>query len=138
LSVYLDASVLVSLFTEDAHTAAAKRIAQFEELIVSDLASAEFSSALAIQVRNGRASAQGARSTFGAFDLWCEEIVTRVEVLSADIRAAQSIIRLLQHALKTADATHISVCRRLDVRLATFDDTMAREAARLGVEVASL
>ena len=42
-------------------------------------------------------------------------------------------MRQLTHPLKTPDATHVMVARRLGATLATFDETLARVAADLGI-----
>jgi uncharacterized protein len=137
LTVYLDTSVVVSLFTRDAHHQRALRLASTQSIVVSDLAAAEFASALAIHSRAGRMSLDGVRLYFAEFDRWVEDLA-RVEVQSSDVRDAERIIRLLQHSLKTADATHIAIARRLGAAMATFDQTMAREAERIGVTLAAL
>ena len=137
MTIYLDTSVVVAMFVDDPHVDRAKRITSTQDLLIlSDLAAAEFCSALAIQVRNGRTSVKDVRAAFGLFDTWCDLVPRRIEVLSADLRAAQTVIRQLDHPLKTPDATHIMIARRIDATLATFDETMAREAARLGVPLA--
>jgi len=136
LTLYLDASVAVSLFTQDAHSNSARRlIGTSELLLVSDLTAGEFSSALAIQHRSGRAAESDVRAAYANFDAWCETIPVRVEVLTSDIRAAQAIVRQLEHPLKLPDAMHIIIARRLGATLATFDATMAREAPRLGLQL---
>ncbi len=134
MTVYLDASVVVSLFVGDAHTERAKRLVSNQALLsLSDLTAAEFSSALAIHYRTGLATDVDVRAAFTLFDTWCELIPNRVEVLSSDIRGAQALIRQLDHPLKTPDAIHIMIARRLNASLATFDNALAREAGRLGL-----
>lgn len=137
MTVYLDASVVVSLFTRDVHHQRALRLAAAEAIVVSDLTAVEFASALSIHVRAGRVSRDGAQLQFAEFDRWAEH-VGRVEVQSSDLRVAERIIRLLQHPLKAPDATHIAIAQRLGIALATFDATMAREAQRLGLELTQL
>ena len=105
-------------------------------LIVSDLAAAEFASALAVRFRARTLSEAEVRNGLLLFDTWQRVSATSEEVLSVDIRDAGRIIRTLEHALKTPDATHIVIARRLGAALATFDVTMAREARRLGLTVA--
>jgi predicted nucleic acid-binding protein len=136
LTTYLDTSVVVSLFTDDAHTERAKYVVSNNDgLIVSDLTAVEFSSALAIQYRSGRASEANVRAAFSAFDGWYELSPERVEVLGSDIRGAAAIIRSLDHPLRAADATHLLISRRLGATLATFDQAMARAAPALGIRV---
>ena len=139
MTTYVDTSVVVSLFADDANTDRARRFALVaESLIISDLTVAEFSSTLAIQYRNGRATEAGVRAAFATFDHWCELVPRRVEVLSADIRGGGAIIRQLQHSLRAPDAMHLVIARRLGVALATFDNAMARAAPGLGIELAPL
>jgi len=135
LRVYLDTSVLVSLMVLDANTDRALQLAA-NQFIVSDLTAAEFASALAIRFRTGSLTEDEVRSAHILFDGWRTRNAESAEILSADIRAAEAIIRTLNHPLKTADATHIVIARRLGVVLATFDATMAREAPRLGLQLA--
>jgi len=137
LTTYLDTSVVVALFTGDAHTDRAKRlIAASGDLVVSDLTAAEFSSALAIHYRNGRATGAAARSAFAMFDAWCETVPERVEVCPSDVRGAAAIIRQLKHGLRAPDAMHLMIARRLGLSLATFDGVMARAAPELGLRLA--
>lgn len=136
MSVYLDASVAVSLFFEDAHTDRARRLVAADDVwIVSDLASAEFSSALAIFHRTGRLQAADARDAFARFDDWRRTDCESAETEPGDILLAQRIIRRLDHVLRLPDALHVVIAERLGVPIATFDITVAREAARLGVSV---
>ena len=132
MKVYIDTSVLVSLMVLDANTDRARQLAP-SQFIVSDLTAAEFTSALAIRFRTGSLTRDEVRSAHGLFDAWRARNAESADVLSADFRAAETIIRTLDYPLKTADATHIVIARRLGAALATFDATMAREAPRLGL-----
>jgi hypothetical protein len=137
LTVYLDTSVAVSLLVEDAHTERARRlVATSANLTISDLTSAEFSSAIAIRLRSGHLGADQARAAFALFDNWCAAAVERVEVMSSDLRAAERIIRTLQHPIRAPDATHLAITGRLDASLATYDGAMVRAARSLGLAVA--
>lgn len=136
MTVYLDASVAVSLFFEDAHTERARRLVTADDAwIVSDLTSAEFSSALAIFHRTGRLGPAEARDAFARFDDWRRNDCEGAEVEPADILLAQRIIRRLEHALRVPDALHVVLAGRLGVPMATFDVAMARDARKLGLEV---
>ena len=136
MTVYLDASVVVSLFVDDAHTENARRIVSLgSPLILSDLTAAEFNSAMAIHVRTGKATDAGVRAAFLRFDTWCEMAVRRIDVISADIRAAETLIRQLACPLRAADASHLVIARRLGTAMATFDHQMIEAAKLFGVEV---
>jgi predicted nucleic acid-binding protein len=137
LSVYLDASVLVSLFIRDEMTERAQSALRTHlgPVTVSDWTLAEAASVIARAVRTGVLDREAARQAIAAIDLWIARAADRVEVLSADIREAELIIRSLETTLKAPDALHVVVARRMDLPLLSFDAAMAREAAALGVRV---
>ena len=138
MSVYLDASVIVAMFTTDAHSERAKRLPTDELLIVSDLTAAEFASALAIHLRNGRATEEQVRAAYAQFDSWCALSPERVDIVPADLRVAEAWIRRLQHPLRAPDAIHLAITRRLRASLATFDEALGRAAADFGIGLAPL
>ena len=136
MTPYLDASVLVSLIIDDAHTERAHRlVSSGDRFLVSDLAAAEFTSAIAIRWRSKTLSEAEARGAFLLFDAWRGRSAEGVDVLSADIRAADQVIRTLSYSLRTPDAIHLVVARRLDATLATFDEALALAAERCGLRV---
>src|SRR5271166_4305657 len=57
-------------------------------LIVSDLAAAEFASAVGRRVRTGDITSDEARHGFSAFDMWTARATLREEMVTADVRAA--------------------------------------------------
>jgi uncharacterized protein len=140
VSVYLDASVLVPLFMDDAFTARAERFFRSSPqlLNVSDIAAAEFAAALARRVRTGELLPERARAAYETFDAWVPGGAKWVEIISADVRAAERFIRRLDLPLRAPDAIHIAVAERLGAVLATFDDQMERSATALGLAVAEL
>ncbi len=77
------------------------------------------------------------RAAHRLFDTWCRANAERADVISADFRSAAAAIRSLELPLKAPDAVHIMIALRLGATLATFDVTMAREADRLGVTIAT-
>ena len=111
--LYLDASVLAALFVNDIFSRrAAQLIGQPEaDFLVSDFASADF-------------------------DTWTARASQRVATLSADIRAAEAILRRLDLNLRAPDALHLATAQRSGAILATFDDRMALNAQILEVGVA--
>ena len=136
MTTYLDASVVVALFTADPHTEKAKRIvAALERLIVSALTAAEFSSALAIHYRIRRATEAGVRAACATFDSWRGTVPERAQIAPSDLRGAEALIRQLEHGLRAPDAMHLMIASRLGASLATFDGVMARAASKLGLQV---
>lgn len=139
MSVYLDASVVVSFFVNDPLSHRADRfMGSFEAGIFSDFGAAEFASAIARRVRSRLLTPDDARATLADFDSWTVRAVGRVDTTSADIAAAAAYLRRLDLNLRTPDAVHLAIAQRLDAEVATFDERMASCAQALGVRVASL
>jgi predicted nucleic acid-binding protein len=140
LSIYLDASILVALFTNDALSERADaflRDAAPVTVLVSDFAGAELASAIARRVRTRELSADDARIAFSNFDAWTARTATRAETVPPDVAAAAAFLRRLDLTLRTPDALNIAIAQRLGATLATFDAGMAASAAALGVELAA-
>lgn len=134
MRTYLDASVLVAFFLTDAHTEKARQIVMGAgELLLSDFAAAEFSSAIAGFCRVGRLDADSARGIFSDFDIWCLRTCRAVALAPSDIRTGEQFMRRLDPTLRTPDALHVAAAGRLQADLATFDIRMAEAAVRLGV-----
>lgn len=137
MSVYFDASVLVSLFTDDSFSTRADRAFRGQAIIpaVSDFGVAEFASAIARQVRMRLLSPGEAREVFSDFDTWMARATPRIETTPADIRVAEVILRRLSLTLRTPDAIHIAVAQRIGADLATFDARMSECAVALGARL---
>ena len=138
MSVYLDASILVALFTSDALTARADNFLRNNPsvLIVSDFAAAEFSSVIARHVRTKDISKDDARLVFSNFDTWTAQTTQRAPIGTVDIIAAEVLLRRFELALRTPDALNIAMAQRMGAMLATFDSKMAAAARAIGTEVA--
>jgi predicted nucleic acid-binding protein len=139
VNVYLDASVLVALFTRDAFTerASAYLDAELPILVVSDFAATEFASAVARLMRINQITAPETRAILGDFDSWRLRVADTTGILSADVTTAASFIRRLDLTLRTADAINIAIAQRIGATLATFDVKMADSARAIGVPVAA-
>jgi predicted nucleic acid-binding protein len=138
VSVYLDASVLVALFTNDPFTARAETFLRAEPLvvIVSDFSAAEFSSVIARHVRTKDIRKDDARIVFSNFDTWTARTTQRAPISAADIIAAEILLRRLDLALRTPDAINIAMAQRMGATLVTFDKKMAVAARSIGAVVA--
>ena len=138
MSVYLDASVLVALLTDDAFTLRADALlrANASVVIVSDFAAAEFASVIARHVRIGDITPNDARIAFSTFDAWTARATQRTETKAADVTAAEAFLRRLDLALRTPDAVNIAIAQRVGATLATFDHKMIASARALGTPVA--
>ena len=138
LDVYADASVLVALFIPDPFAARARQFVEQARptILVSDLAGAEFASAIARRVRMREVAPGQAQAAFGAFDAWTPFRGARLETTTTDIAAAERFLRRLDLNLRTPDALNIAIAQRSGAALATFDGRMADAARALGLEVA--
>ena len=140
LSIYLDSSVVVPLFLPDvfAGKAAAFLEAFGAQVVVSDFVAAEFSSVVAIRLRNRDLTASAARLAFSNFDSWSDLYAASAKTVAPDVEVAKTFIRRLDLPLRTPDAINLAIARRLELELATFDKQMATAARRLGIYVARL
>lgn len=138
MSVSLDASALVPLFTNDVFTARVRAFltAYTPELVISDFAAAEFASAVARRVRTMNLTENDARTAFATFDAWSMRSAQSVQTTPADIVAASAFIRRLDLNLRTPDALNIAIAQRVVATLLTFDERMATDAQALGAPVA--
>lgn len=139
MTLYLDASLLVALLTNDALTARADALLRQRTsiLVVSDFAAAEFASAIARRVRTQEITAPEARLAFSHFDAWAARTTQRVDTTTADVKAADAFLRRLDLTLRTPDALNIAIAERIGAALATFDEKMASSARALGTKVVS-
>lgn len=137
MRAYLDASVLVALFTNDALTARADAFLRGHKpvVLVSDFAAAELASAVARRVRMAELTAGEAQATFSNFDAWTARVAQPIETRAADVKAAEAFLRRLDLTLRTPDALNIAIAQRMDATLVTFDEKMAASATMLGTSV---
>ena len=135
---YLNASVLVALFTNDALTARADAYLRTHTpiVLVSDFAAAEFASAISTRVRMAELTSAEAQTVFSNFDAWTARAAQRIETGAADVKAAEAFLRRLDLTLRTPDALNIAIAERAAATLVTFDEKMAACARALGVAVA--
>jgi predicted nucleic acid-binding protein len=140
LSVYFDTSVIVSLFLPDGHTPLAHRwLARVRPMaVVSNWAAAEFSSAVALRMRVGGATAVERSQAEHAFDLWLASGVQWTEAAPSDFEAARRLIRQNHAVLRTPDALHLAIVSRLGLELVTLDVRLADASRQLGLAVSAL
>jgi uncharacterized protein len=137
VSVYVDASVLVALFTNDALASRADAYLRTKPtvLIVSDFAAAEFASAVARHVRMKDMSSRDARLVLASFDEWIARATARVFTSSEDVASAATLLRRFDLPLRTPDAMNLAIALRVGAEVLTFDQKMAASARNLGVVV---
>jgi uncharacterized protein len=139
LAVYLDTSVVMSMFIVDAHSPDARSwlARNTQPLTFSDWTAAEFTSAAALTAR--AAFSPGLRvAAEQAFNAWIAQRGGALAVTSADVRQARVLINSTREPLRASDALHLAVVRRTGDTLAVFDVGMARAATALGIPVEDL
>jgi predicted nucleic acid-binding protein len=137
LSLYLDASVLIPLFVAETRSNDAHGALKGHELIISDLAAAEFSAAIARRARMGDLTTAEAASVYATFDVWAARAASSARLESGDMAVTTILVRRLELSLRMPDAANIAVAQRLAAKMFTFDVKMAVAAAAVGLDVIS-
>jgi len=132
---YFDASVVVPYLMAEPHSEAV--IAFMAEdgrtLQISDFVVAEVSSAISRLVRMRILDVHEADGVLHDLDDWIDATTTPIEVEGADVREATALVRQFDLKLRAPDALHIAICRRIDARLVTLDNTLATAAHAVGL-----
>lgn len=132
---YLDASLIGSLLFKEAVSdrALAVVLSWGADIVVSDLASAEVSSAVSRRFRMGLDSRMSANALLSALDEFKSRLPAAAALDAEDIRSAEQLVRTFELKLRTPDAIHAAVCLRHNYQLATLDTGLADAARALGV-----
>lgn len=135
MSFYLDTSVLVPLQVPEPRSGLLQDWlrATTEPLSISDLAVAEFHSALSRHKRMGPLPAEAIAAARSNFERWKLSAAEQVENLPIDVRLAASLVQHVHPKLVAPDAIHIATCRRLGLTLVAHDEDMIIHAQRAGV-----
>ena len=139
MTIYLDASVLVSLLVDDANTDAARHLNRSMPLVaVSQWTLVECSSAFAKLSRMGRLTSQEQAELDEALDRWASRGPRVVPVSPDDFEASRRFVRNSRSGLRASDALHLAVSAREALAIATFDFVLTRAAEEFGVEIAEI
>jgi uncharacterized protein len=139
LSLYIDASALVTLLMDEPDTRWAQDIIlpAVNERIVSDFCVAEVASAMSKYVRTRQLEAEAAHDLLVRFDAWITADTLFVESGPADIAEAGRLVRRFELKLRTPDALHLALAKRFNAKVLTRDRGMARAAEMIGLAVAT-
>ncbi len=138
--VYLDTSVAFPIFVPEDNS---ERVVAWldgcdDPLIASAWIVTEFSSALALNQRQGKIHEDQAADIWQEFLVFCQEGLRLVRITPEDFEVAARSIRVYQSGLRAGDALHLAVALMLGVSgLATADAVLGRVAASKGVQVIS-
>lgn len=106
---------------------------QGHDIVVSQWAAAEFSSALSVQRRQGRITTDDLDVAERSFDSLLDREFEVAAVLGADLLRARRIV-IQDGLLKAPDALHLAIAERLGSAFATFDQTLHRAARSLRLD----
>ena len=134
MTVYLDTSVLMSLFQTDKHTERASVwIASVDAFVMSSWTLTEFSSALAVRTRMRNLLDRDRREFELQLDQWVRGRVV-VSVVDGDMLEARRLVKN-DVRLRAPDALHLALAARHGCSLATLDEDMAKVATDIGLTV---
>ena len=133
---YVDTSVFVAAFAEEAHSGRAERwltAGSQNELAISEWVVAEFSSALSIKLRSGGIDTAARAAALEAFAVMTAKSLMLLPIVSAHFRAAARFADRYQLGLRAADALHLAVASKEGATLCTLDKRLAKAGKALGI-----
>jgi predicted nucleic acid-binding protein len=136
--LYLDPSLVVSLVTAEAHTAAAQDWLEDQhssELAISDWVITEVGSALSIKQRTGQIDDVTRARAARAFDDLARDAFSVLPVPRTAFAAAAAMAGRPELVLRSGDALHLATADHHGARLCTRDARQADAGNRLGLNV---
>ena len=136
--VYVDTSVLVPLFLNEPHSAAAAAwyAKEKRELVAAAWCIPEFASALGIKQRTGAITAQQAQGAWARFERMAAADLRLLPVAPANFRRAAELVLDAASALRAGDALHLACAEAAGAKhIATLDEVLSRNALRLKIKV---
>lgn len=135
--VYLDTSVLVSLFVREVHSAPVRTWFghQVPDTLCTSLwTRTELAAALGAKVRSRLLDPRSARTVLATYDNLASRSATILVPERADYALATRLVEDFQSGLRAPDALHLAIARNNGVTaLATGDKVLAEAAAALGL-----
>lgn len=138
--IYVDTSVLGAIFfREPGALNALDRIeaVRSEGLMISAWTLTEMASVAAIKERTGAIDSGTRQFALAAFQRFASGHLVLTEVDPGDFRTAAALLDA-PGALRSGDALHLAVARRMRAGLATLDQRQALAAVRNGIAVLAL
>ncbi len=135
--VYVDTSVLVPLFLNEPHSAAAASWYSQEtrELVAAAWCVTEFASALGLKQRTAAINASQARSAWANFERLVAADLRLLPVEPATFHRAAELVLHAQSTLRAGDALHLACAEAAGARhIASLDNLLSRHAQRLKIK----
>lgn len=139
--VYVDTSVLVSLFLNEPHSVAAAEwyARETSELVAAAWCIPEFASALGIKQRTGAIDSQQARGAWRRFERMAAADLRLLPLAPTDFHRAAELVLDAASALRAGDALHLACAEAAGAKyMATLDDVLGRNARRLKIKPVAL
>lgn len=133
--IYIDTSVLGAIFFRE--PGAADLLVRLEsqrkkKLMISAWTLTEMASVGGIKQRTGAIDAETRQQALGNFQRFASTHLVTVEIEPADFRTAAVLIES-PSALRSGDALHLAIARRLSAPLASIDRRLCTAADTLGL-----
>jgi hypothetical protein len=138
LTLYLDTSLLVAAFTNEAATGRVQdwlAAQSGEELAISDWIVTEFSSALSIKLRSGVIEADHRAEALAMFARLCADSFMVLPVSAQQFRTAARFADRHDIGLRAGDALHFAVCADHGATMCTLDRRLGEAGPLVGVKV---
>ena len=139
--VYLDTSAAFPLFVPaaDRERIACRLEDTAQPLIAAAWTVTEFSSAMALNQRQGKIAEQQAALIWHEFQAFCERGLRIIAVMQDDFAVGAQVVRVYRSGLRAGDALHLAIAQRLAVTsMATADAILAKAAEGAGMQVIAL
>jgi len=130
--VYLDTSVLVALFCNEAKGAAILRWYEAEQrtLVAGDWCMVEVAGALAIKERTGQLKQAQCDAAWALFGEFCRTSMLLLPLDRELYAAAAQLVRVDHHGLRAGDALHLALALQQGVEAFYTLDARLEQSAR--------
>ncbi|MGL4441567.1 MAG: type II toxin-antitoxin system VapC family toxin [Bosea sp. (in: a-proteobacteria)] len=137
LRLYLDTSVIVSLFCGDSYQTRATEALSTDEhsIVVSDWTTLEFVSVVARLRREKRFTHEKAVELLATYNRWIDDFGEIIMLSPLDLAISTSWLSEMKLNLRGPDAIHIAVAKNASLPMLTFDRKMVDAARMLDVVV---
>lgn len=136
MPIYLDTSVLVSVYVPEKHSDEILNLLKTskEKFSISRLTETEFFSALALKKRNKELSQSDINSITRLFHQHLSQLIyEKVHITDAVFETAIHFLTLYKTHLRTLDALHLACASNINAKLITADKILAKSAEQLDV-----
>ncbi|HTW34457.1 MAG TPA: type II toxin-antitoxin system VapC family toxin [Rhizomicrobium sp.] len=133
---YLDTSVLVAAFTNEARTGTIQSWLGKQKpdtLAISDWAVTEFSAALSIKLRTGQIAERDRADALALFTRTADDSFEVLPVQAAQFRTAARFADQYTLGLRAGDALHLAIAADNGAVLVTLDERLAKGGSAAGV-----